>query len=133
MEHLTLPPFKDLLKLIIIKTVWYWQNDRYINQGHRTENPKKQKYAYYMVNWFSVRYREFQCGGWEGSLFINGALRAKYLYASKEYLLYHTIYTKISSEWSTDLTAKTIIFCRNAKSKSVCLCGKQKLSNSTEP
>ena len=34
---------------MVIKTLWYWQNDRHTNQWNRIENPKIDPYKYAQV------------------------------------------------------------------------------------
>ena len=47
----TVPNLKTFYKAAVIKTVWCWQKDRYIDQWNRTENSAidPYKYGYFFV------------------------------------------------------------------------------------
>lgn len=46
MKGITLPNIKLYYNTTLIKTVWYWQQDRYTDQWNKTENPEMYTHNY---------------------------------------------------------------------------------------
>ena len=89
-EGIMLPDFKLYLKAAVVKTVWYWQKNRYIEKWNRIEPRKKPHTSGQLI---------YDKGGkiYNGKK-IDSSITAAYKGMKLEHSL--TAYTKISSKWT---------------------------------
>lgn len=79
--------FESYYKVTVIKTLWYWPNNRHVNQGHRLESPELNTYIHSQLPSIQSIYNQLQTQKCQGDSLIvllrNGPGAIGYLHTKR--------------------------------------------------
>jgi hypothetical protein len=67
-QGITIPHLKIYYRAIVIRTVWYWYRDRWVDQWNRIQDPELNPHIYVQLV-FDKDATTTQCVGWVDSIF----------------------------------------------------------------